>query len=72
MSFTHSIMFHHFHDEKHLPAQGGKAQVMKREHTRWAVSMSDSYFCSVLDMIASCVGTVAVGSWQLELVMPGE
>ena len=22
MSFTRSIMFHHFHDEKHLPAQG--------------------------------------------------
>ena len=22
MSFTQSIMFHHFHDEKHLPAQG--------------------------------------------------
>ena len=22
MSFTHSIMFHHFHSEKHLPAQG--------------------------------------------------
>jgi len=22
MSFTHSIMFHHFHNEKHLPAQG--------------------------------------------------
>ena len=22
MKFTHSIMFHHFHDEKHLPAQG--------------------------------------------------
>ena len=22
MSFTHSIMFHHFHNDKHLPAQG--------------------------------------------------
>lgn len=22
MNFTHAIMFHHFHDEKHLPAQG--------------------------------------------------
>ena len=21
-SFTHSVMFHHFHDDKHLPAQG--------------------------------------------------
>ena len=26
MSFTHSIMFHHFHDDRHLPAQGSLSQ----------------------------------------------
>lgn len=38
MSFTHSIMFHHFHDEKHLPAQG---------------SLSSSDFSKMLDWLSS-------------------
>ena len=38
MSFTHSIMFHHFHDEKHLPAQG---------------SLSTSDFSKMLDWLSS-------------------
>ena len=36
MSFTHSIMFHHFHSDKHLPAQG---------------SLSSSDFSEMLDWL---------------------
>ncbi|MDC1510708.1 polysaccharide deacetylase family protein [Gammaproteobacteria bacterium] len=36
MSFTHSIMFHHFHNDKHLPAQG---------------SLSSSDFSEMLDWL---------------------
>ena len=38
MSFTHSIMFHHFHDEKHLPSQG---------------SLSASDFSKMLDWLSN-------------------
>jgi peptidoglycan/xylan/chitin deacetylase (PgdA/CDA1 family) len=38
MIFTHSIMFHHFHNEKHLPAQG---------------SLSSSDFIEMLDWLSS-------------------
>lgn len=38
MSFTHSIMFHHFHDKKHLSAQG---------------SLSSTDFSEMLDWLAS-------------------
>lgn len=38
MSFTHSIMFHHFHNDKHLPAQG---------------SLSSSDFCKMLDWLGN-------------------
>lgn len=38
MSFTHSIMFHHFHNEKHLPAQG---------------SLSSGDFSKMLDWLGS-------------------
>ena len=38
MSFTHSIMFHHFHNEKHLPSQG---------------SISSSDFSKILDWLIS-------------------
>merc|ERR1711871_464319 len=36
MSFTHSIMFHHFHSDKHLPSQG---------------SLSSKDFSSMLDWL---------------------
>lgn len=35
MSFTHSIMFHHFHDEKHLPAQGSLSSTDFSEMLDW-------------------------------------
>ena len=35
MSFTHSIMFHHFHDEKHLPAQGSLSASQFDEMLDW-------------------------------------
>jgi len=38
MSFTHSIMFHHFHNDKHLPAQG---------------SLSSSDFSEMLDWLGN-------------------
>ena len=38
MSFTHSIMFHHFHSDKHLPAQG---------------SLSSSDFSEMLDWLGN-------------------
>ena len=38
MNFTHSIMFHHFHNDKHLPAQG---------------SLSSSDFSEMLDWLGN-------------------
>ena len=35
MSFTHSIMFHHFHNEKHLPAQGSLSSNDFSEMLEW-------------------------------------
>lgn len=38
MSFTHSIMFHHFHDENHLPAQGSLSAEDFQEMLEWLAS----------------------------------
>ena len=35
MSFTHSIMFHHFHDDRHLPAQGSLSSSDFSEMLNW-------------------------------------
>jgi hypothetical protein len=35
MSFTHSIMFHHFHNDKHLPAQGSLSETDFEEMLDW-------------------------------------
>ncbi len=40
MSFTHSIMFHHFHSNKHSPAQGSLSAEEFEEILDW---LSDRY-----------------------------
>lgn len=35
MTFTHSIMFHHFHNEKHRPAQGSLSSADFSEMLKW-------------------------------------
>ena len=35
MNFTHSIMFHHFHSEKHLRAQGSLSEINFEEMLDW-------------------------------------
>ena len=40
MSFTHSIMFHHFHNNKHSPAQGSLSAEEFEEMLDW---LSDRY-----------------------------
>ena len=52
MSFTHSIMFHHFHNDKHLPAQG---------------SLSSSDFSEMLDWLGEKFNLIGAKEYLKEI-----
>ena len=53
MSFTHAVMFHHFHSEKHLPTQG---------------SLSGKDFSKMIDWLSDRYNLIGANEYLIKFV----